>query len=87
MVFSRDKNVAVVGALGPLLKKLKTGEVPYRILEMDISTLKPEEIPYFCPPEKAAETLPWADIIVSTGTTLINDSLEELLKAARMLNL
>jgi len=83
MVFSRDKNVAVVGALGPLLKKLKTGEVSYRVLEMDISTLKPEEIPYFCPPEKAAETLPWADIIVSTGTTLINDSLEELLKAAR----
>lgn len=83
MDFSRDKKVAVIGALGPLLKRLKTGEVPYRVLEMDISTLKPDEIPFFCPPEKAAEVLPWADIIISTGTTLINDTLEELLMAVR----
>lgn len=83
MDFSRDKNVAVIGALGPLLKKLKTQGVPYRVLEMDTSTLKPDEMLHFWPPEKAAEALPWADIIVSTGTTLINDSLEDLLMAAR----
>lgn len=83
MDFSPEKKVAVIGALGPLLKKLKAGKVPYRVLEMDISTLKPEEIPHFWPPEKAAEALPWADAVVSTGTTLINDTLEELLKAAR----
>lgn len=83
MNFSPDKKVAVIGALCPLLKKLKTGEVPYRILEMDTSTLKPEEMPHFWPPEKADEALPWADIVVSTGTTLINDSLEDLLMFAR----
>lgn len=83
MDFSPEKKVAVVGALGPLLKKLKTKGVPYRVLEMDTSTLKPDEMPHFWPPEKAAEALPWADIIVSTGTTLINDSLEDLLMAAR----
>ena len=50
---------------------------------MDTSTLKPEEMPHFWPPEKAAEAIPWADIVVSTGTTLINDTLEGLLMAAR----
>ena len=50
---------------------------------MDTSTLKPEEMLHFCPPEKAAEALSWADIIISTGTTLINDSLEDLLMDAR----
>lgn len=83
MDFSQDKNVAVIGALGPLLKKLKTRGVPYRVLEMDTSTLKPDEMPHYWPPEKADEALPWADIIVSTGTTLINDSLQDLLMAAR----
>jgi len=81
--YSPDNKVVVVGALGPLLKKLRVGGVPYRILEMDTSTLKPEEMPHFWPPEKAAEAIPWADIVVSTGTTLINDTLEGLLMAAR----
>ncbi|WP_207648223.1 Rossmann-like domain-containing protein [Desulfotruncus arcticus] len=50
---------------------------------MDPSTLKPDEMPFYAHGDKAAEIVPQADVLVITGTTLINDTLEGLLKAAK----
>jgi uncharacterized protein len=70
----------VVGALVPVLKKLKQRGKPFGILELDKTTLKPNEIPYLVPPERAFEAVSRADVLMITGTTLINDTLEGLLQ-------
>ncbi len=75
--------VAVVGAFVPFLKSLKRAQQRFTVLEMDPATLKPDELPYFRPADQAAEVLPSADVVLITGTTLLNDTLEHLLGLCR----
>jgi len=72
--------VVVVGAIVPILKALKRRGRPFGILELDTATLTPDEMPYYVPPEGAGEAVSRADWLIITGTTLINGTLEELLK-------
>lgn len=53
------------------------------MLEKDARTLKPDEMPFFVPADQAPAKVLLADILVITGTTLINDPLEDLLNLAR----
>jgi uncharacterized protein (DUF4213/DUF364 family) len=75
-----DAFVMVVGAIVPTLKALKRRGQPFGILELNPSVLKPNEMPYYIAPAQAAERLAQADLLIVTGTTLINDTLEGLLK-------
>ena len=75
--------VVVVGAFVPFLRELKRRRQPFLVLEQDPATLKPEELPFFRPAEQAATVVPEADVLLITGTTLINDTLEELLALAK----
>jgi uncharacterized protein (DUF4213/DUF364 family) len=76
-------NVVVVGAFVPFLRELKRRRQPFLVLEQDPATLKPEELPFFRPAEQAAAVVPGADVLLITGTTLLNNTLEELLRLAR----
>jgi uncharacterized protein (DUF4213/DUF364 family) len=73
------ENVVVVGAFVPFLKSLKRARQRFTVLEMDPATLKPDELPYFRPADQADAVLPSADVVLITGTTLVNDTLEHLL--------
>jgi uncharacterized protein (DUF4213/DUF364 family) len=75
--------VVVVGAFVPFLRELKKRGQPFVVLEKDPETLKPDEMPFYRPAEDAPAVVPRADVLLVTGTTLINDTLEELLAAAR----
>jgi uncharacterized protein len=75
--------VVVVGAFVPFLRELKRRRQPFVVLEQDAATLKPDELPFFRPAGEAQNVVPEADVLLITGTTLINDTLEELLKLAR----
>jgi uncharacterized protein len=75
--------VVVVGAFVPFLRELKRRGQPFVVLERDAATLKPEELPFFRPAEQAVSVVPEADVLLITGTTLINDTLEELLRLAK----
>jgi uncharacterized protein len=75
--------VVVVGAFVPFLKELKRRGQPFLVLEQDPATLKPEELPFFRPAEQAGEVVPQADVLLITGSTLINATLEDLLGMAR----
>lgn len=75
--------VVLVGAFPPYMRELRRRGQPFHVLELDMSTLKPEELPFYVPPERADEVLPQADIFVTTGTTLINGSLDDLLQQLR----
>jgi len=76
-------NVVVVGAFVPFLKELKRRGQAFLVLEQDPSTLKADELPFFRPAEQAAEILPDADVVLITGSTLVNNTLEHLLALTR----
>lgn len=73
----------VVGAFVPFLKALKRRGQRYLVLEQDPATLKPDELPFFRPAEEAPVIVPQADVLLITGSTLVNATLEELLALAR----
>ncbi|HVC59746.1 MAG TPA: DUF364 domain-containing protein [Acetobacteraceae bacterium] len=77
------ENVVVIGAFVPFLKSLKQARQRFTVLEMDPATLKPDELPYFRPADQAHAVLPSADVVLITGTTLVNDTLEHLLALCR----
>lgn len=81
--FPDDAYVVVVGALVPYLKKLKRRGRPFGILEKDTRTLKPDELPFYVPPEKANEAIAKANWLIITGTTLINNTLEDILSFSK----
>ncbi len=75
--------VALVGAFPPYMRYMRKRGQPFHVLEMDPGTLKPEELPYYQPAERAPQIVPRADVLVTTGTTLLNGSLDELLRLLR----
>ncbi len=77
------ERVVLVGAFVPFLKELKRRRQPFLVLEQNPAALKPEEMPFYRPAELAAEIVPGADVLLITGATLINDTLEDLLALAR----
>ena len=77
------ENVVVVGAFVPFLKALKRTHNRFTVLEMDPATLKPDELPYFRPATEADSVVPDADVVLITGTTLLNNTLEGLLALCR----
>jgi len=79
----KDDRVVLVGAFIPFLKELKRRNQPYLVLEQNPAALKPEEMPFYRSAELAPEIVPEADVLLITGATLINDTLEDLLALAR----
>ncbi len=77
------QRVVVVGAFVPFLRELKRRGQPYLVLEQDPATLKPDELPFFREAGLALQVAPEADVLLVTGTTLLNDSLDAILAAAR----
>lgn len=80
---SPGDRVVVIGAFVPFLKELKRRGQPFLVLEQDPATLKADELPFFRPAEEAAAVLPEADVVLITGSSLVNNTLEELLALAR----
>jgi uncharacterized protein (DUF4213/DUF364 family) len=81
--FHPADRVVVVGAFVPFLKELKRRKQPFLVLEQNPAMLKPEEMPFYRPAEMAHEVVPSADVLLITGATLLNDTLEDLLALAR----
>ena len=75
--------VVLVGAFIPFLKELKRRRQRYLVLEQNPAALKPEEMPFYRPATLAPEVVPAADVLLITGATLLNDTLEDLLALAR----
>jgi uncharacterized protein len=75
--------VVVVGAFIPFLKELKRRRQSFVVLEQDPATLKADELPFFRPAAQAAQIVPEADVVLITGSTLVNATLEDLLALAR----
>ncbi len=80
----QHETVTVVGALIPYIKMLKQNkDNKFFILELDPRTLKEDELDHFVPVDKAHEALGQSDLIIITGTTIINNTLEGLVSMAK----
>jgi uncharacterized protein (DUF4213/DUF364 family) len=71
--------VVVVGAFVPFLRALKERRQPFLVLEQNPATLKADEMPFFRPAEEARIVIPEADVVLISGSTLVSDTLEDLL--------
>jgi uncharacterized protein (DUF4213/DUF364 family) len=80
---SADRSVAVIGAFVPVLRKLKVRGGPWWVVEQDQRTLKADELAHFVPADQSRRTIAEADVLIITGVTLVNHTLESILNAAR----
>jgi uncharacterized protein (DUF4213/DUF364 family) len=78
-----ESSVAVIGAFVPILRKLKIRGGRWWVIEQDPRTLKSDEMDHFIPADRSGETIAEADVLIITGVTLVNHTLEPILKAAR----
>ena len=77
-----DKSVAVVGAFVPTLQALKNRGGTWWVIEKEPDTLLDEEMPHYIPAEDSSEIIQKADVLIVTGVTLINHTLDGILAAA-----
>ena len=78
-----EKSVAVVGAFIPTLQALKAHGGTWWVIEQEPKTLKPDEMPHYVPAVESKEIISKADILIITGVTLINHTLEGILEAIK----
>jgi uncharacterized protein len=78
----QSKSVALVGAFTPILKTLKKRGGTWWVLEQDPSTLKSDEMPHYVPATKSDDTIRQADVLIVTGVTLVNHTLDTILERA-----
>ena len=78
-----DRSVAVFGAFVPVLRKLKARGGRWWVIEQDPQTLKGDEMPHFIPADESRQTIAAADVLIITGVTLVNHTLEPILAAAK----
>lgn len=83
LAIAPGERVALVGAFPPYMRRLRQAGQPFTVLELDPATLKAEELPYYRPAHQAPEVLAQCDALITTGTTLVNDSLDGLLAHLR----
>jgi uncharacterized protein (DUF4213/DUF364 family) len=77
------QRVVLVGAFAPYMRELRKWGQSFGVLELDISTLRPDELVFHIPQERAAQAIAEADVLITTGTTLINGTLDGLLQHLR----
>lgn len=73
------KPVVVVGALWPVIHRLKQRGATYRIFELNRNALRDDELPFFVAPEMQDEALAEAGCVVMTGATMVTGTTEDLL--------
>lgn len=78
-----EKSVAVVGAFVPTLRALKNRGGTWWVIEQDPKTLKEDEMRHFVSAEASPDIIRKADVLIITGVTLINHTLENILSAAK----
>lgn len=75
--------VAMVGAFVPFIKTLKGHVASLRVIDKHAEALKADEKALWCAPERAAEVLSQADVVIMTGSTLVEGGTDSVLAAAR----
>ncbi len=78
-----ESRVVLVGAIVPALHKLKQRGGEWWVIEQEPRTLKADEIPHFVPAESSREAIDRAEVLIITGTALVNHTLDRILEGTR----
>ncbi len=74
------KTVAIVGAFQSYIEKISKTDSVLLVLELDASTLHGDHKRFFVPANQHSSVIPIADVVIITGMTLINNTLDDLLE-------
>ncbi len=78
----REDRVAMVGAFVPFIRRLRGNVAALRIVDKHREALKPNEIEFWRPPERMAETLSHASVVIISASSLGEGGLEAILEAS-----
>ncbi|MBI2874156.1 MAG: DUF364 domain-containing protein [Firmicutes bacterium] len=78
----RDR-VVLVGAFPPFIRRLREQVKELHVLERNPGAFEGENLGVLLPEDRAAEVLPGADIVVASGTTVSNGTLEGLISLSQ----
>ncbi|MDD8012505.1 MAG: DUF364 domain-containing protein [Acidobacteriota bacterium] len=76
---SAGRAVTIVGAFQAYMDKLSELSCTLQVLELDVTAFPERHRRLYVPAERAAEILPGSDAVILTGSTLVNDTLDDLL--------
>ena len=75
------KTISIVGAFQSYIKKVAATKNKLYVLELDENALNDDQKQFYVPADKYREILPLSDIIIITGLTLVNNTIDDLLAA------
>ena len=79
--YTSKKNVTIVGAFNSYIQKISETKHNLNVLEFEESSLIDEHKKFFTPAHEYINVVPKSDIVVITGLTLVNNTIDGLLKA------
>jgi uncharacterized protein (DUF4213/DUF364 family) len=74
-----NDRVALIGAFTPYIRRLREMGNPFFIVEKNPRALKPDEMGLFRPESDLTETLERSDVIIMTGTAIVNHTIDAIL--------
>ncbi len=74
-----EETVSLIGAFGPYIRRLKMMGNPFSIVEKTPQTLRPNEMKYFKPDSEKSSTLKKSDVVIVTGTAIVNHTIDNIL--------
>lgn len=76
-----NKTVTIVGAFDSYINKVAASNCKLNVLELNFDALRDEHKQYFVAAEKFPEVIPVSDIVIITGLTIVNSTIDGLLAA------
>ena len=77
------KTITMVGAFQSYIQKISLSQSHLNILEFDKNSLGEKDRKYFIPASDYNKILPVSDTVIITGQTLLNNTLDDLLKSTK----
>jgi len=76
---SIPRTITIVGAFHSYIKKISATKSKLYVLELNENEIGPEERQFFVPASDYKKVLPESDVIIITGLTLVNNTIDDLL--------
>ncbi len=78
-----NKTITIVGAFQSYIRKISNTNSRLFVLELNEDAFNEEDKKYFVPANDYPKVLPVSDIVIITGLTLVNGTLDDLLKVIK----
>jgi uncharacterized protein len=80
---SGGKTITIVGAFQSYIQKVSATPNKLHVLEMNRKAFRPGQEKYFVPADEFRNIIPDSDIVIITGQTLVNNTIDDLLSVVR----